>query len=109
MLGAFSYRTFLAENLAPVLAAAGLPRVEAGAAQLPLGVSFFTFQAITYLVDVHRREAEVQRSPVNVALFISLFPQLIAEPIARHRPGPLPRAAGRLRDANRIERRLELG
>ena len=52
---------------------------------LPIGISFFTFQAISYLVDVSRREADAPRDPMRVALYISLFPQLIAGPIVRFR------------------------
>ena len=50
---------------------------------LPLGISFFTFQAISYLVDVHRKEAKVENNIINLALYISMFPQLIAGPIVR--------------------------
>ena len=51
---------------------------------LPLGISFFTFQALTYLIDVYRKDAKAQTNLVNVALYISLFPQLIAGPIVRY-------------------------
>ncbi|MBL8861465.1 MAG: MBOAT family protein [Planctomycetes bacterium] len=52
--------------------------------RLPIGISFFTFQALSYVVDVHRRDAPVQRNPLHVALYIALFPQLIAGPIVRY-------------------------
>jgi len=52
---------------------------------LPLAISFFTFQAMSYVIDVYRGNAEVQRKPVNIALYISLFPQLIAGPIVRYK------------------------
>jgi alginate O-acetyltransferase complex protein AlgI len=51
---------------------------------LPLGISFFTFQAISYIVDVYRKQASVRSNPINLALYISLFPQLIAGPIVRY-------------------------
>jgi alginate O-acetyltransferase complex protein AlgI len=51
---------------------------------LPLGISFFTFQAISYLVDVKRKKAKVQLNFINLGLYISLFPQLIAGPIVRY-------------------------
>lgn len=51
---------------------------------LPIGISFFTFQAISYVIDVYRRDGEVQTDIVNVALYISFFPQLIAGPIVRY-------------------------
>ncbi len=51
---------------------------------LPIGISFFTFQGISYLVDVYRRETEVQRDWFHLGLYISFFPQLIAGPIVRY-------------------------
>lgn len=51
---------------------------------LPIGISFFTFQGMSYIIDLYRRNIPVQRNPVSVALYISLFPQLIAGPIVRY-------------------------
>ena len=51
---------------------------------LPIGISFFTFQGISYLVDVYRKETEVQRNIFHLGLYISFFPQLIAGPIVRY-------------------------
>lgn len=51
---------------------------------LPIGISFFTFQAMSYVIDVYRGDGEVQKNPCNVALYISFFPQLIAGPIVRY-------------------------
>ena len=51
---------------------------------LPIGISFFTFQAISYLIDVARRQVEPQRSMIDLGLYIALFPQLIAGPIVRY-------------------------
>jgi alginate O-acetyltransferase complex protein AlgI len=51
---------------------------------LPIGISFFTFHSISYLVDIYRDDAGVQRNPFNLGLYISLFPQLIAGPILRY-------------------------
>lgn len=51
---------------------------------LPIGISFFTFQALSYVVDVYRGEVKAQRNPFYVALYIALFPQLIAGPIVRY-------------------------
>lgn len=51
---------------------------------LPIGISFFTFQGISYLVDVYRKEAMPEKSILNLGLYISLFPQLIAGPIVRY-------------------------
>lgn len=51
---------------------------------LPIGISFFIFQGISYVVDVYRNEAPVQNNPLKLALYIALFPQLIAGPIVRY-------------------------
>lgn len=51
---------------------------------LPIGISFFTFQAMSYVIDVYRGEGKVQRNFFNVCLYISFFPQLIAGPIVRY-------------------------
>ncbi|MBE5859837.1 MAG: MBOAT family protein [Butyrivibrio sp.] len=52
---------------------------------LPIGISFFTFQGMSYVIDVFRRDVEVQKNPFKTALYIVLFPQLIAGPIVRYR------------------------
>ena len=51
---------------------------------LPIGISFFTFQAMSYVIDVYRGKGEVQKNPLYVGLYISFFPQLIAGPIVRY-------------------------
>ena len=51
---------------------------------LPIGISFFTFQGLSYVIDVYRGDAQVQRDPLKIALYISLFPQLVAGPIVRY-------------------------
>ncbi len=51
---------------------------------LPIGISFFTFQAMSYVIDVYRGNGEVQKNPFYVALYISFFPQLVAGPIVRY-------------------------
>lgn len=51
---------------------------------LPIGISFFTFQAMSYVIDVYRGHGRVQKNPLQVGLYISLFPQLIAGPIVRY-------------------------
>jgi alginate O-acetyltransferase complex protein AlgI len=51
---------------------------------LPIGISFFTFQALSYVIDVYRRETPVQRNPLDLMLYVALFPQLIAGPIVRY-------------------------
>jgi alginate O-acetyltransferase complex protein AlgI len=51
---------------------------------LPIGISFYTFQALSYVVDVYRKDAKVQRNFFDLALYVSLFPQLVAGPIVRY-------------------------
>ena len=79
ILGIFKYAGFLAQQLT----AMGLP-VADPKISLPIGISFYTFQSISYLIDVYRREAPVQRRFGNLLLYISMFPQLIAGPIVRY-------------------------
>ena len=50
---------------------------------LPIGISFFTFQALSYILDIYQRNCECEKNIINVALYISFFPQLIAGPIIR--------------------------
>lgn len=51
---------------------------------LPIGISFYTFQAISYVIDVYKERGKAQKNPMNVALYIAFFPQLIAGPIVRY-------------------------
>lgn len=84
-LAFFKYGNFCVNNVNGVLETLSLPVIEMGDLHLPIGISFFTFQAISYLVDIYRGQATVQKHPVNLALYISLFPQLIAGPIVRYK------------------------
>ncbi len=76
----FKYSGMLAEliNLLPAVS------VSAPSVSLPIGISFYTFQIISYAVDVYRGEAKPQKNPFSFMLYISLFPQLIAGPIVRY-------------------------
>ena len=85
VLGIFKYANFFADNVNALLKATGAPPIVVPRVLLPIGISFFTFHAISYVVDVHRRDAEAQKSPVHAALYLLLFPQLIAGPIIRYR------------------------
>lgn len=80
----FKYYNFLADNVAALLAAIGYP-VTLGHhhLELPLGISFFTFEALSYTVDVYRGVLQPATSFARFALFISFFPRLIAGPIIR--------------------------
>jgi alginate O-acetyltransferase complex protein AlgI len=95
VLAVFKYANFFVENLNAVFGSRiwGLTP-DAVATQstddvfrilLPIGISFFTFHAISYVVDVYRQEAKAQKSPVHAALYLLLFPQLIAGPIIRYK------------------------
>lgn len=82
-LGFFKYYNFLADNLVRLLHLT--PHSLALSIVLPLGISFHTFQSMSYVVDVYRREQEPIRNPLDYALFIAFFPQLVAGPIVRAR------------------------
>jgi alginate O-acetyltransferase complex protein AlgI len=84
-LAVFKYAGFMAVNLNALLPAVGAGTMPVPAVVLPIGISFFTFHAISYVVDVYRRDAEAQKGPVEAALYLLLFPQLIAGPIIRYR------------------------
>lgn len=81
----FKYAGFLTLNLNSVLASGGFSTFTIPEIALPVGISFYTFHGISYVVDVYRNVTPVQRNPVRMALYISLFPQLIAGPIIRYR------------------------
>lgn len=76
----FKYLNFTIENL-NLLFCGAIPQTHI---RLPIGISFFTFQAMSYVFDVSFGRGEVQKNPLNVALYIALFPQLIAGPIVRY-------------------------
>ena len=71
---------------------------------LPIGISFFTFQGMSYVIDVYREDVSVQNNPVNLALYIALFPQLIAGPIVRYNS-----IAAELEDRNESREEFEQG
>jgi alginate O-acetyltransferase complex protein AlgI len=81
----FKYAAFIVTNLNVALAFAHLPVLRVPRIDLPLGISFFTFHIISYLVDIYRGLFPPQRSLAAFALYIVNFPQLIAGPIIRYR------------------------
>jgi D-alanyl-lipoteichoic acid acyltransferase DltB (MBOAT superfamily) len=84
LLGFFKYFNFFAENVSRVCTAIGLPLgLPALHVLLPVGISFYTFQAMSYTIDVYRGELRARRSLLDVAVFISFFPHLVAGPIQR--------------------------
>jgi alginate O-acetyltransferase complex protein AlgI len=84
-LGIAKYTFFALDNLNWALGSLGLAEFRLRPFGLLLGISFFTFHAISYLVDIYMRRASAQRNIVNYGLYIALFPQLIAGPIIRYR------------------------
>jgi alginate O-acetyltransferase complex protein AlgI len=83
-LGYFKYANFIAENFNHLFSFGGIPTIQLEPVHLPIGISFFTFQALSYIIDVYRRKIAPQSSAVDLALYIALFPQLIAGPIVRY-------------------------
>ncbi len=81
VLGFFKYSEFLASNLNAVAHRHLVPEVHQA---LPLGISFFTFQLVSYAVDVHRGSVKVERDLTRFAAYILMFPHLIAGPIVRY-------------------------
>ena len=80
----FKYANFFVDQVNANLSAMGLSSFEWTRIVLPIGISFFTFQKISYLVDVYRGTAQPARSAVDHLLYVILFPQLIAGPIVRY-------------------------
>ncbi|MBQ9767939.1 MAG: MBOAT family protein [Lachnospiraceae bacterium] len=80
ILGYFKYMDFFISNINSLfhtdISLLGLA--------LPVGISFYTFQTLSYTIDVYRGEAKVQKSPIRLATYVALFPQLIAGPIVRY-------------------------
>ena len=79
-LGVFKYADFFVENFNAVTGLS-LPFLRLA---LPIGISFYTFQMLSYTVDVYRGEVPAQKNPVDLGAYISMFPQLIAGPIVRY-------------------------
>lgn len=84
ILVSFKYTNFISDNINLLLHQLNFSSINIAPIHLPLGISFFTFQAISYIVDVYRKEAAPQKNIFNLALYIALFPQLIAGPIIRY-------------------------
>lgn len=76
----FKYADFFLSNF-NALTGASLPLLQL---TLPVGISFYTFQILSYTVDVYRGEAQVQKNPIDLACYVAMFPQLIAGPIVRY-------------------------
>ncbi len=100
VLAYFKYRGFFLNELHDLTTAMGLPasydKLDLAKLLIPFGISFYTFEAISYAVDVYRRKIQAERSLPHFLLFILFFPHLVA--------GPIVRAGDFLRQAQRIKR-----
>ena len=81
LLGLFKYAGFVTDILRQIPIFAFLPKIDIA---LPIGISFYTFQTLSYTIDVYRREVPAQRNIINFGTYVSFFPQLIAGPIVRY-------------------------
>lgn len=81
LLGVFKYYDFFAGTLNSLLGRGVFPTL---GLTLPIGISFYTFQALSYVIDVYRRDARVQKNIAAFGTYVTLFPQLIAGPIVRY-------------------------
>ncbi len=81
LLGFFKYWNFFIDNINALFGAS----IETVTVSLPIGISFYTFQALSYVIDVYRDDGKVQKNPVSFGAYVTLFPQLIAGPIVRYR------------------------
>ncbi len=81
ILGFFKYAGFVVEILKyiPVFSELTVPEIT-----LPIGISFYIFQSMSYVIDVYRNDAPVQKDPMKLGTYVTLFPQLIAGPIVRY-------------------------
>ena len=83
LLISFKYANFLVNSLNALLFPLGVAPIQLAPVHLPIGISFFTFHALSYVIDVYRADARGQKNFIRVALYVTLFPQLIAGPILR--------------------------
>lgn len=81
ILGFYKYEGFLAQNINMAIGEEFLAELDLA---LPIGISFFTLQAITYVVDVYRGRVKAQKNPLYIGMYIAMFPQLVAGPIVRY-------------------------
>lgn len=85
MLVLYKYINPVIGSLSPLFAQLDISLHPIHSLKVPMGISFFTFHAISYVVDIYRGEVPAQRNPLGIALYISLFPKLLAGPIVRYR------------------------
>ncbi len=85
VLGYFKYANFGVASFNEAMAGFGFAPFQMAHVLLPIGISFYLFESISYIMDVHRGDAEPARHPVDFATFVSLFPHLIVGPIFRYK------------------------
>ncbi len=85
LLIVYKYASFIIDNVNAVLLLGGINPLQQVHILLPIGISFYTFHCMSYLIDVYRRKNEAQKSFIDLALYVSLFPQLVAGPIIRYK------------------------
>ncbi|MDO5339023.1 MAG: MBOAT family O-acyltransferase [Eubacteriales bacterium] len=105
-LAVVKYSGFALENINSIIAMfGGKKQFNVVEFALPLGISFFTFQSVSYIVDVYQEKYRCQRNPFKLGLFVSFFPQLLQGPIGRY-----DRLSGQLYEGNRFElKNIEFG
>lgn len=116
LLGYYKYAGFLTQQLDRLADVVGMPGPAVLSIALPIGISFFTFEKVSYVVDVWRGDVAPRRDPLDVLLFVSFFPRSIAGPITRLReiqaelraPRPRPEqvGAGAIRFAHGLAKKV---
>ena len=84
ILAVLKYTGFAISNVNLIIGAFGGTKLGIPSLILPLGISFYTFQTMGYLIDVYRGKTQAEKNPFRLALFVSFFPQLVQGPISRH-------------------------
>ncbi len=84
ILGVFKYANFIIANINDLSELLSIPLIPQTAIILPIGISFYTFHSLSYLVDIYRKKTDAQRNILDLSLYICMFSQLIAGPIIRY-------------------------
>jgi len=97
ILGFFKYYGFFIESFADLLETLGFrPNFHSLHLILPVGISFYTFQTLSYSIDLYRRQIRATKDPISFFAFVSFFPQLVAGPIERASHSGVSAKAGRI-------------
>ncbi len=103
LLVVYKYLDFIVGSLNPVIESIGLS-IPAPEIALPIGISFFTFQSISYSIDIYRKQADPVKSYSDYLLYISMFPQLLAGPIVRFKE-----VSAQIRNRNVTNEKIAIG